>query len=79
MDNYFLKNRFKVYNVPRYFLSRIHVLLRIPTLYFVLRTWYMVHLSWYLVHPLLLQQLLEAHFFAIPASRQLRDVLLLNQ
>ena len=68
-----------MYNVPRYFLSRIHVLLRIPTLYFVLGTWYMVHLSWYLVYPLLLQQLLEAHFFPIPAFRQLRDVFFLNQ
>ena len=38
---FFKKVGFKLYDVPRYFLSRIHVLLRIPTLYFVLRTWYL--------------------------------------
>ena len=48
MDNLFLeKIGFRLYNVPRYFLSRIHVLLRIPTLYFVLGTWYICLGTWY--------------------------------
>ena len=33
----------------------------------------------FFIRSLLFQQLLEAYFFTIPASRQLRDVLLVNK
>ena len=70
---------FKLYNVPSKMYQETFLVEFMSYYEFLLCTSYMVLGTWYLVHPLLLQQLLETHFFPIPASRQLRDVFFLNK